>query len=39
VAAYGLGWGFQVGGELTDLLLVLRTDEAVSAPRTFVECN
>jgi len=31
VAAYGLGWGFQVGGELTDLLLVLRTDEAVSA--------
>ncbi len=30
VAAAGVGWGFQIGGELTDLLLVLRTPEAVS---------
>ncbi len=29
-ACYGLGWGLQVGGELTDLLLVLRNEEAVS---------
>lgn len=30
VAAAGLGWGLQLGGELTDLVLVLRTPEAVS---------
>ncbi|KAF8059433.1 Sh3yl1 [Scenedesmus sp. PABB004] len=30
-AAYGLGWGLQLGGDLTDVLLVLRTDEAVRA--------
>lgn len=30
-ACMGVGWGLQVGGELTDLLLVLRTDEAVAA--------
>lgn len=31
VAAYGVGWGFQLGGELTDLMLVLHSDEAVKA--------
>ncbi|KAL6753055.1 DUF500-domain-containing protein [Haematococcus lacustris] len=31
LACLGLGWGLQLGGELTDLLLVLRTDEAVRA--------
>ncbi|WIA15988.1 hypothetical protein OEZ85_012727 [Tetradesmus obliquus] len=30
-ACYGLGWGLQLGGELTDVLLVLKTDEAVRA--------
>jgi len=28
---YGVGWGLQLGGELTDVLLVLRTREAVKA--------
>lgn len=31
IACYGLGWGLQLGTELTDLLLVLRTDEALQA--------
>eukprot|EP00879_Flechtneria_rotunda_P009791 GHRR01010241.1.p1 GENE.GHRR01010241.1~~GHRR01010241.1.p1 ORF type:complete len:565 (+),score=243.91 GHRR01010241.1:902-2596(+) len=30
-ACYGLGWGLQIGGQLTDVLLVLRTEEAVRA--------
>ncbi|GBF96574.1 hypothetical protein Rsub_09157 [Raphidocelis subcapitata] len=30
-ACYGVGWGAQIGGELADVLLVLRTDEALSA--------
>jgi len=30
-ACYGVGWGLQVGGNVTDVLLVLRTDEAVRA--------
>ncbi|KAF6266021.1 hypothetical protein COO60DRAFT_1676403 [Scenedesmus sp. NREL 46B-D3] len=35
-ACYGLGWGLQLGGELTDVLLVLKTDEAV---RAFAACS
>lgn len=31
VAAYGLGWGLQVGGELTDLILVLHSEDALKA--------
>lgn len=31
VGCFGVGWGLQLGGELTDLLLVLRTKEAVAA--------
>ncbi len=27
----GLGWGFQIGGELTDVILVLTTSDAVQA--------
>lgn len=30
-ACYGVGWGLQLGGELTDVLLVLKTEEAVRA--------
>ncbi|KAI8466576.1 MAG: hypothetical protein J3K34DRAFT_524441 [Monoraphidium minutum] len=30
-ACYGVGWGAQIGGELADVLLVLRTDEALHA--------
>lgn len=32
VSSFGVGWGAQAGGELTDFIIVLRTDEAV---RTF----
>jgi hypothetical protein len=32
-AVYGAGWGLQLGAELTDLVLVLRTEEAVSDKR------
>ncbi|KAH8953247.1 hypothetical protein BDL97_08G014500 [Sphagnum fallax] len=31
VASVGLGWGAQVGGELTDFIIVLRTAKAVKA--------
>lgn len=31
IAMSGVGWGFQMGGELTDVLLVLTTDGAVKA--------
>ncbi|KAL3677641.1 hypothetical protein R1sor_027589 [Riccia sorocarpa] len=31
IASCGLGWGAQVGGELTDFIIVLRTEEAVKA--------
>ena len=30
-ACYGLGWGLQLGGGLTDLILVIRTEEALRA--------
>jgi lipid-binding SYLF domain-containing protein len=30
-ACYGVGWGLQLGSELTDLLLVIRTEEALRA--------
>eukprot|EP00775_Hariotina_reticulata_P009611 gene9611-9772_t len=30
-ACYGVGWGLQFGGNITDVILVLRTDEAVRA--------
>lgn len=29
VSSFGVGWGAQAGGELTDFIIVLRTDEAV----------
>jgi len=29
VASFGVGWGAQAGGELTDFIIVVRTDEAV----------
>ncbi|KAL5732193.1 hypothetical protein ACHQM5_004840 [Ranunculus cassubicifolius] len=29
ISSFGLGWGAQVGGELTDFIVVLRTEEAV----------
>ncbi|KAK9688745.1 hypothetical protein RND81_09G008000 [Saponaria officinalis] len=29
IASFGLGWGAQVGGEFTDFIIVLRTNEAV----------
>jgi lipid-binding SYLF domain-containing protein len=32
VSTFGMGWGAQVGGEVTDLIIVLRTNEAI---RTF----
>lgn len=32
ISSFGLGWGAQVGGELIDLIIVLRTNDAV---RTF----
>ncbi|BBN05224.1 SH3 domain-containing YSC84-like protein 1 [Marchantia polymorpha subsp. ruderalis] len=31
IASCGLGWGAQAGGELTDFIIVLRTEEAVKA--------
>lgn len=31
VASGGLGWGFQIGGELTDMVIVLNTVGAVEA--------
>lgn len=31
IAMSGMGWGFQLGGELTDVLLVLTTPSAVQA--------
>lgn len=32
ISSFGIGWGAQVGGEVTDFIIVLRTNEAV---RTF----
>ncbi|KAM7492506.1 hypothetical protein LguiA_035427 [Lonicera macranthoides] len=32
ISSFGIGWGAQVGGELTDFIIVLRTNEAI---RTF----
>lgn len=29
IASFGLGWGVQVGGQFTDFIIVLRTNEAV----------
>ncbi|PKI58092.1 hypothetical protein CRG98_021519 [Punica granatum] len=29
ISSFGLGWGTQVGGELTDFIVVLRTKDAV----------
>ncbi|KAJ7968783.1 RING/FYVE/PHD-type zinc finger family protein [Quillaja saponaria] len=29
ISTFGVGWGAQVGGELTDFIIVLRTDDAV----------
>ncbi|KAF6173348.1 hypothetical protein GIB67_027043 [Kingdonia uniflora] len=29
IASFGIGWGAQAGGELTDFLIVLRTNDAV----------
>ncbi|KAM1347374.1 hypothetical protein PS2_036313 [Malus domestica] len=29
VSTFGLGWGMQAGGELTDFIIILRTSEAV----------
>ncbi|CAN0226617.1 unnamed protein product, partial [Hapterophycus canaliculatus] len=31
LGSFGLGWGFQVGGELTDVVIVLNTVSAVEA--------
>ena len=31
VAISGVGWGFQIGGELTDVVLILNTQHAVNA--------
>lgn len=31
IASFGLGWGAQIGGELTDFVIVLRNFEAVKA--------
>lgn len=31
IASVGLGWGFQVGGELTDVVIILNTRTAVDA--------
>lgn len=31
ISCYGVGWGVSLGGQLTDVLLVLRTEEAVRA--------
>ncbi|KAL5989809.1 hypothetical protein ACLOJK_010703 [Asimina triloba] len=30
ISSFGVGWGPQVGGELTDFIIVLRTKEAIS---------
>ncbi|KAG9159439.1 hypothetical protein Leryth_010984 [Lithospermum erythrorhizon] len=34
ISSFGVGWGAQVGGELADFIIVLRTDDAV---RTFTD--
>ncbi|XP_022927459.1 uncharacterized protein LOC111434279 isoform X1 [Cucurbita moschata] len=31
ISSIGMGWGAQIGGELTDFIIVLRTSEAVNA--------
>lgn len=31
VASGGIGWGFQIGGELTDMVIILNTLGAVEA--------
>ncbi|KAK3127703.1 hypothetical protein QOZ80_7AG0577260 [Eleusine coracana subsp. coracana] len=31
ILSFGLGWGVQIGGELTDFIIVLRDDKAVKA--------
>lgn len=34
ISSFGVGWGAQAGGELTDYIIVLRTDDAI---KTFAE--
>jgi SH3 domain-containing YSC84-like protein 1 len=35
----GIGWGFQIGGEVTDVMLVLSTDSAVETFKSRAQLN
>ncbi|KAJ8633393.1 hypothetical protein MRB53_026729 [Persea americana] len=39
ISSFGVGWGAQVGGELTDYIIVLRTKEAVTTFSGNVHCS